>query len=160
MIASQYQKMVTRTMRDLTPLKEAMTAQQLALLNYGLGAAGEAGEAADHIKKHVFHGHALDVERLRKEIGDVLWYAAALCETLGVGLGDVMAENDRKLRERYPDGFSNEASLARKDVNAGVVPPSPLAFVCMHGVSHPTDVPCKICREIFLSVHDGDGDAD
>lgn len=81
----------------------------------GLGIAGEAGETADLVKKHIGHGHPLDLDKLKKEIGDVLWYAAALAAHFGLTLEEVAQANVEKLRKRYPDGFSTEASLARVD---------------------------------------------
>lgn len=78
--------------------------------------AGEAGEVADSIKKMVFHQHGVDREVLIKELGDVLWYVAALCTKLGVSLGDVMALNIDKLRVRYPAGYSSADSQQRRDV--------------------------------------------
>lgn len=78
-----------------------------------LGLTGEAGEVADHIKKHLGHGHPLDLDDLRKELGDVLWYVAELSSTLGLDLGEVAQGNVDKLLARYPDGFSSERSQNR-----------------------------------------------
>lgn len=81
---------------------------------FGLGIAGESGEVADHIKKHVGHDHPIDDNKLIKELGDALWYIAVIARERGFGL-DVIAEaNIKKLRARYPDGFSAERSLQRK----------------------------------------------
>lgn len=84
-----------------------------ALCVGGLGLTGEAGEVADIIKKHVFHGHELDLDAIRKEMGDVLWYLTFLCNALGISLSDVMDVNAAKLRARYPDGWSKERSVNR-----------------------------------------------
>lgn len=90
--------------------------RDMQLSNAGLGLAGEAGECADLIKKHLCHGHALDVDKLSNEIGDVLWYAAFAANLLGKNLSTIAAENIKKLNARYPDGaFSTEASINRKD---------------------------------------------
>ena len=78
-----------------------------------LGIAGEAGEVADLVKKHVGHGHPLDRNKLAKELGDVLWYVAALAHDIGLDLSTVAALNVVKLRRRYPDGFSTERSINR-----------------------------------------------
>jgi len=78
-----------------------------------LGLTGESGEVADHIKKHLGHGHPLDMDSLRKELGDVLWYVAELSTTLGIDLGEVAQGNVDKLLARYPDGFSTKRSLNR-----------------------------------------------
>ena len=83
------------------------------LLNGALGITGEAGEVADLIKKHIFHGHDLDTDALIKEIGDVCWYVALLCTAIGVDMASVMEKNIEKLKTRYPEGFSEEASINR-----------------------------------------------
>lgn len=86
-----------------------------ALAAFGLGVAGEAGEVADDVKKHLFHGHELDKAKLKKELGDVLWYVAAIATSNGLTLEEVAVANIEKLRKRYPDGFSAAASMARVD---------------------------------------------
>lgn len=85
------------------------------MANYGLGIAGEVGEVADLVKKSLFHGHKIDQESIKKELGDVLWYMAQLARLAGITLEDVAVANIEKLKERYPDGFSVEASINRKD---------------------------------------------
>ena len=80
-----------------------------------LGICGEGGEVADIVKKHVHHGVQLDAAKLREELGDTLWYVALACSVMGWGLEDVVASNIAKLRARYPDGFSTQASIDRKD---------------------------------------------
>lgn len=85
------------------------------LLNGALGLTGESGEVSDMIKKHIFHGHDLDRDELIKELGDVCWYVALLCNAIGVSLDEVMTRNIDKLRERYPEGFSESASRNRKE---------------------------------------------
>lgn len=80
-----------------------------------LGLAGEAGEVADLLKKSLFHGHQVDPATLRKELGDVLWYIAALATMSGLTLEEIAAANIEKLRRRYPQGFSEAASRARVD---------------------------------------------
>ncbi len=111
MDARAYQKEVTRTMNLGQAHKHALT-------NYALGLCGEAGEAGELVKKHVFHGHELDRVKVTKELGDVLWYAAALAEEAGISLGVVMEANVQKLKERYPEGFKSADSIARVDVKA------------------------------------------
>jgi NTP pyrophosphatase (non-canonical NTP hydrolase) len=108
MDADEYQRLALRT-------EAPGRAQRERLLNAALGLCGEAGEFADSLKKWGFHSHPLDADELRKELGDVLWYAALACDALGLRLGDVMAENIDKLRRRYPDGFSSERSLQRSE---------------------------------------------
>lgn len=81
-----------------------------------LGLNGEAGEFADLLKKHIAQGHPLDVEKMKNEIGDILWYMADAADALGVSLGEIAAQNIAKLRRRYPNGqFEAERSLNRND---------------------------------------------
>ena len=82
---------------------------------FGLGVAGEAGEVAEVIKKHVGHGHELDRDKLTKELGDVLWYVAGLAHLFDIPLSTVAQVNIAKLRKRYPEGFSHDASRNRVD---------------------------------------------
>ncbi len=84
------------------------------LSNVGLGITGESGEVADMIKKHLHHGHELDKEHLKKELGDVLWYVALGCTVAGFSMTEVMQLNIDKLKARYPEGFSEERSKHRK----------------------------------------------
>ena len=106
MNANVYQTMAMQTAGELPELSDKLAAA-------ALGLCGEAGEFADHVKKYFYHGHDLDNARVRKELGDILWYAALACEALETRLGDVMEENIIKLRERYPEGFSWAASVDR-----------------------------------------------
>ncbi|MDR9795243.1 nucleoside triphosphate pyrophosphohydrolase family protein [Aeribacillus composti] len=100
---NEYQKLAGRTAN----LKDE------ALTNFALGVAGEAGEVADLVKKHVFHGHPLEREEMIKELGDVLWYVSQLAAWMGIELNEVARKNIEKLMLRYPNGFSKEASRER-----------------------------------------------
>ena len=83
------------------------------VLNASLGLAGEVGELNDMVKKWVFHGHELDEREVRKELGDVCWYIALMCESFGYDLGEIMQGNVNKLMKRYPQGFSESDSINR-----------------------------------------------
>jgi NTP pyrophosphatase (non-canonical NTP hydrolase) len=83
--------------------------------NFGMGIAGEAGEVCDYLKKVVFHGHELDRERLKKELGDVMWYVATLATTADLTLEEIATANIEKLKARYPEGFSSEHSINRDE---------------------------------------------
>lgn len=69
-----------------------------------LGLVGEAGEAADKIKKIIRDkgGCASDEDReaILKELGDVLWYVANLSRYLGASLSEVAESNIEKLSSR------------------------------------------------------------
>ena len=87
--------------------------QRLAMLCLGL--TGEAGETVDHFKKHLFHAHSLDLQKVAKEFGDVLYYLSALAETLGLSMEQIALDNYQKLLKRYPDGFTAERSINRSE---------------------------------------------
>ena len=87
--------------------------------NAGLGIAGEAGEVADLIKKHLHHGRPLDRDALVRELGDVLWYITFAAHLAGFSLADVMWVNVAKLCARFPNGFSETDAAARADEKGG-----------------------------------------
>lgn len=89
--------------------------RELQLTRAAMGMAGEAGEFCDDVKKVLFHGVEVDVPRLVKEAGDVLWYLADASVALGVPLSRIAELNIEKLKKRYPEGFTTEASLAKAD---------------------------------------------
>jgi len=80
-----------------------------------LGLAGEAGEFANLVKKLTAHGHEIPIASLSDELGDILWYVAEAATACGLSLGSVAQDNVGKLRRRYPDGFSQDKSINRKE---------------------------------------------
>ena len=108
MTPNEYQALAMRT------LNPELTEQEI-LLNAVMGLCGESGEVIDHVKKHLCHGHALNKDELVKELGDVAWYLAEAATALGVSLEDILKGNIEKLKRRYPEGFSTEASIAHKE---------------------------------------------
>lgn len=69
-----------------------------------LGLTGEAGEVAEKIKKTLRDKNGVfddeTKKEILKEIGDVLWYANALCRDLGFTLEQAMELNIEKLESR------------------------------------------------------------
>lgn len=101
-----YQKAAQRTARP-----DWTTENRLTMA--ALGACGESGEFADLIKKFIFHAHDLDREKLKLELGDILWYVTEAATALEYTLEDVALANIAKLQRRYPDGFDPERSKNR-----------------------------------------------
>lgn len=85
------------------------------LVDAAAGLAEEAGEVLGHVRKHVYMSHELDRERIVKELGDALWCIAAVAGAAGVTLGEVAESNLAKLRARYPDGYSDDASRTARE---------------------------------------------
>lgn len=105
---NDYQKAADRT-------ANINVTEQMRLANFGMGLSGEAGEVTDYLKKVVFHGHELDKEKLKKELGYVLWYISTIASTVGITLDDVATTNIEKLHKRYPSGFNQNDSIKRVD---------------------------------------------
>lgn len=73
-----------------------------------LGLNGEAGEVAEHAKKAI-RDDAGQVtaerrEKLKKELGDVLWYLSACASELGLSLSEIAQANAEKLKRRQEQG--------------------------------------------------------
>ena len=96
----------------MTTLNKELTKKEI-LVNSVMGLNGEAGEAIDIVKKHLFHGHELNKEELIKELGDVAWYLAEAAYALDIDLETILKLNIEKLKKRYPEGFSKENSINR-----------------------------------------------
>lgn len=92
-----------RYMRDSLRTADRSNMDRLKL-ECALGLCGEAGEVAEQVKKHFFHGHELDKRHMIEELGDVAWYLAVLCDAIGSDLDTVMEENLKKLEQRYLKG--------------------------------------------------------
>lgn len=69
-----------------------------------LGLTGEAGEIANKVKKIMRDkdGHIDDETRddIKKELGDVLWYVAAVASEFGLSMGEIASKNYDKLKKR------------------------------------------------------------
>jgi NTP pyrophosphatase (non-canonical NTP hydrolase) len=76
----------------------------VAVIYPALGLCGEAGEVAEKVKKVLRDkGGVFDDDTklaLKKEIGDVIWYLAAISRDLGFTLEEVADTNLQKLRDR------------------------------------------------------------
>jgi NTP pyrophosphatase (non-canonical NTP hydrolase) len=71
-----------------------------------LGLTGEAGEIANKVKKVQRDNRLVSDVRddLASELGDVLWYVAALATELGLDLDDLAYDNLQKLNSRAVRG--------------------------------------------------------
>ena len=81
----------------------AIYKQEHAVIYPALGLAAEAGEVANKVKKILRDGD-FDRKAVADEIGDCLWYIAALCRDLNVNMNDVARANLSKLQDRKKRG--------------------------------------------------------
>lgn len=95
---NEYQQLASRTANGHLSYDQE-------LCNWAMGLCGEAGEFSELIKKHVFHGKDLDIEKAKSELGDQLWYLSQACKVLHLSLDDVAQSNINKLKARYPEKF-------------------------------------------------------
>lgn len=77
---------------------------EYALMYLCLGLAGETGEVIEKMKKVVRNdgGVVSDEKRedIKRELGDVLWYASQLADRLGIPFNTVAEANITKLADR------------------------------------------------------------
>jgi NTP pyrophosphatase (non-canonical NTP hydrolase) len=73
-----------------------------------LGLCGEAGEVAEVVKKAYRDAagmfDAARLQALEAELGDCLWYIAALADQVGLSLADIAQANLAKLADRKSRG--------------------------------------------------------
>lgn len=106
----EYQSKALRTAKRLS--------EGFDLMHVALGVTGEAGEFADAIKKHLVYGRPLDRGNALEELGDLMWYVALGCETLGVTMSEIATQNIHKLTLRYPDAYTDLLAHKRLDKDA------------------------------------------
>lgn len=88
------------------------------LLTAAVGLTAEAGEFDEIVKKMIFQGKPLDEENiihLKKELGDLMFYAMVACTALGVTADEVIEMNKDKLSGRFKAGFTVEESENRAE---------------------------------------------
>ena len=108
MTVNEYQRLA------MTTLNPALDKRDV-LINSVMGLCGESGEAIDIVKKHLHQGHGLDKAALAKELGDIAWYLAEAATALDMELEDILRANIEKLKARYPEGFSSDRSIGRRE---------------------------------------------
>jgi len=94
---SEYQKRANAT---------AIYDSKFSILYPTLGLAGEAGEVAEKVKKIIRDNKSIIDERqdVAKELGDVLWYVAAVARDIGYSLEVIAEMNIEKLESRKERG--------------------------------------------------------
>ena len=91
---------MTNTTRQLQQT-DILAADDLVLPLLGL--VGEVGSLAAEYKKRQRDqaGYRAFTDEVREELGDLLWYAAALARRCELSLDEILADNIRKTRERF-----------------------------------------------------------
>lgn len=95
-------------------IREKLTdARMIRILHAFVGISTESGELLDQFKKHVIYGKDFDEKNVLEELGDLLWYVCLALDSIGESLDSCMRINYKKLKARYPDGFSEDDALNR-----------------------------------------------
>ena len=87
--------------------------QLTELLHGAIGASTEANELLDMLKKHIYYGKEIDYINIEEEVGDLFWYCALICNTIGKTFEEIMEKNIDKLKTRYPNSFNNNDAINR-----------------------------------------------
>jgi len=81
----------------------AIYKKEHAVIYPALGLAAEAGEVANKVKKILRDGK-FDREAIADEVGDCMWYIAALCRDLNIDMQEIADNNIKKLKDRLERG--------------------------------------------------------
>lgn len=69
-----------------------------------MGLVGEVGELYGAIAKAMRDDTEIDPEYIQKELGDILWFVAAITSDMNLNLSDVARKNIEKLGSRKARG--------------------------------------------------------
>ena len=95
----EYQKLAMVTKKPFEDVKDQ-------IIDALLGMSGEVGEIHEDFKKHYSRGKVIERDDLIKEIGDVLWYLAEMCDAHSIELEECAVRNIAKLKARHGEAFS------------------------------------------------------
>jgi len=99
MNTQQYQEFCKSLWKSDEKTKE----MQLAIA--ALGLVGESGETADFIKKSLRNvKFPLQIDKIKLELGDVLYYVCTIATLLGISLDEIIDANAEKLTARNEEG--------------------------------------------------------
>lgn len=98
---NEYQLLANQT--DQQPETEALRPDPRSILVPLLGLAGEVGELLGEHKKWIRDGdsYRLIPDRVKEELGDLLWYLSSVATKHGLTLDDVASYNLSKIRRRW-----------------------------------------------------------
>ena len=117
-------KVTSEPSLDLDALKKSMDdiesesdIKMPRLLTAALGLGSETGEFVEIVKKMVLQGKPPsedNIFHMKRELGDIMWYWATACSSLGLDPYEVIHENQVKLEARYGEKFEVQRSEVRK----------------------------------------------
>ena len=118
-------KVTSEPSLDLGALKKSMDdiesqseIKMPRLLTAALGLGSETGEFVEIVKKMILQGKPPsedNIFHMKRELGDIMWYWATACSSLGLDPYEVIHENQVKLEARYGEKFEVQRSEVRKE---------------------------------------------
>ena len=115
-LLTDFNKMTLSLAKDGEDILKNLTPEQANMWHMVTGIGGEAGEIVDCIKKHVIYQKPLDIENIKEELGDLLFYMSNLMQSVGLSFEEVLQHNIDKLSVRYSSGsYSNAQAQERAD---------------------------------------------
>lgn len=113
-----YKKIDEGLMEELMPThptgEKRERIEQCCRLFHGIcGIFTETGECCEEMTRFIDDGGVLNVENLKEEMGDLLWYINLVLATLGTNIVDVAEKNIAKLKARYPGHFDDKLAIER-----------------------------------------------
>ena len=79
--------------------KDHKRANSLTVMLLGLGE--ESGEVQQILKKALRDEKEINVEHVKEELGDVIWYVANIATLMNLSLEEVINYNVEKLKKRH-----------------------------------------------------------
>lgn len=91
----------------LLKAKRTLSTKEDLIEHMAYGLVTESSEILDALKKHKFYKRDLNIQNIKEEIGDIMWYMYQLLEEIGYSPEDCRRDNIWKLQKRYPDKFED-----------------------------------------------------
>ena len=104
--------------RSMEEIESSSNIKIPRLLTAALGLGSESGEFVEIVKKMILQGKPPSEENIfhmKRELGDIMWYWATACASLGLDPYEVISENQKKLEARYGEQFEVQRSEVRKE---------------------------------------------
>lgn len=116
----EYRNFVRALCKPGADIKNELTPEDCHRLHMAVGISGEAGELLDAVKKATIYRKPLDIENIKEECGDLLFYIVGILDSINCDMETAMIENMEKLSLRYQaKSYSNAAAVARMDKGHG-----------------------------------------
>jgi NTP pyrophosphatase (non-canonical NTP hydrolase) len=99
----EFEDMVKKLRKSGDDVLASLNPEKADLWHMAFGIGGEAGEIIDAVKKSVIYNRTLDIENIKEELGDLLFYMEGIRQICGLSWDNILSHNMKKLSVRYPD---------------------------------------------------------